>query len=197
MFKRKNKPTLSTKVSNFFWPKAGLKRSTLYIWHRIARISGSPHYIAMGIAAGAMVSWTPFIGFHFLLAAIVAFFIRGSLIASAFGTFFGNPFTFPFIWIATYNLGGFILGMEHKSSIDISLPHGTFALLLTDPSRFGEVIWEVIGPYLIPMLIGSIPLGLICFISLYFLMRTLIASYQQRRRNRLARARDNNTIHQS
>ena len=57
--------------------------------------------VAAGVAAGAFTSFTPFMGLHFLFAALFAWAIRGNLLASALGTFVGNPLTFPFIWAAT------------------------------------------------------------------------------------------------
>ena len=36
--------------------------------------------------------------------------MRGSILASALGTFFGSPLTFPLIWITTFNIGNWFLG---------------------------------------------------------------------------------------
>lgn len=185
MFKRRDKLPLRSRASNLIWPRAGLMRSMRYIWHRVARISGSPHFITIGVVAGVFASWTPFVGFHFILAALIAYFLRGSLLASALGTFFGNPFSFPFIWLFTYNLGAWLLGYESRSELDISLPHGTFWLLFTDPSAFFTAVWSVVGPYFVPMLIGSIPLGLISSTIIYFIMRPVVRKYQDNRRKRL------------
>ena len=185
MFKRRDKLSLLARASNWVWPRAGLKRSMIYVWHRVARISGSPHFITIGVISGVFASWTPFVGFHFILAALIAFFLRGSLLASALGTFFGNPFTFPFIWLATFNLGGFLLGYEAKDNIDLTLPEGTFWLLATDPAAFFDAVWGVMGPYFMPMLIGAFPLGIATSIPIYFVMRPIVAKYQEQRRNRL------------
>jgi uncharacterized protein (DUF2062 family) len=65
-----------------------------------------PRGIALGFAARAFVSFTPFIGVHFILAGLLAFALRASILASAIGTVVGNPVSFPFIWLAAYNLGG-------------------------------------------------------------------------------------------
>lgn len=191
MFKRRDKLSFLARSSNWIWPRAGLKRSMVYVWHRVARISGSPHFITIGVVSGVFASWTPFVGFHFLLAALIAFFLRGSLLASALGTFFGNPFSFPFIWLATYNFGGFLLGYQAKNAIDLTLPKGTFWLLFTQPSAFFDAVWVVMGPYFVPMLIGSIPLGLATSLPIYFVMRPVINKYQARRRNRLEEKRQN------
>ena len=182
MFKRRNKPPILSRVANFFWPRAGLKRSIQYIWHRIARITGSAHFITIGVVSGVFASWTPFVGFHFILAALIALVLRGSLLASAIGTFFGNPFTFPFIWISTYNIGGFLLGLDAKSEIDLSLPDGTMMLIFTNPVLFAETMWGAIGPYFVPMLIGSLPPGIFTGVVFYFLLRPIITKYKERRR---------------
>ena len=193
MFKRRNKPPILSRIVNFFWPRAGLKRSTKYVWHRMARISGSAHFITIGVVSGVFASWTPFVGFHFMLAALIAFVLRGSLLASAIGTFFGNPFTFPFIWLSTYNIGSFLLGFHSRSDVDLSLPHGTMLLLFTHPIQFAHTLWASIGPYFLPMLIGSIPPGLITSVLFYFMLRPIIEKYKERRRKKfeeLAKVRE-------
>ncbi len=194
MFKRRNKPPLLSRVANLFWPRAGLKRSTKYIWHRMARISGSAHFITIGVVSGVFASWTPFVGFHFMLAALIALILRGSLLASAIGTFFGNPFTFPFIWLSTYNIGSFLLGFHTRHDVDLSLPNGTMILLFTHPFEFAHTIWAAIGPYFLPMLIGSIPPGILTSVLFYFMLRPIIEKYKERRRKRfeeLAKNREN------
>jgi len=192
MFKRRKKLSLWARSSNWIWPRAGIKRSLAYIWHRVARISGTPHFITIGLAVGVFASWTPFVGLHFFLAALLALVLRGSLLASAIGTFFGNPFSFPFIWLATFNVGNYLLGNEGRHAVDMTLPEGTFWLLFTDPSAFFEVVWAVMDPYFVPMLIGSIPLGLVTSIVIYFAVRPIVSKYQQRRRSRLEKKRQNN-----
>ena len=51
----------------------------------------------MGVSAGVFISFLPIPGFHFLLAALVAWCLAGNVVASALGTAFGNPLTFPVI----------------------------------------------------------------------------------------------------
>jgi uncharacterized protein (DUF2062 family) len=198
MFKRRDKLSLLSRTGNMIWPRAGVKRSLIYVWHRVARISGSAHFITIGVISGVFASWTPFVGFHFILAALIAYFLRGSLLASALGTFFGNPFSFPFIWLSTYNLGGFLLGYEAQSEIHLVVPKGTFLLLFTNPAAFFDVMWGVVGPYFVPMLIGSFPLGIATCIPIYFVMRPIIEKYQTKRRARLAaRAKSHKSTNRS
>ncbi len=185
MFARREKPSFFHRLRQLVFPRGGLKRAWAYIWHRTKRISASPHTIAIGFAAGALVSFTPFIGFHFLLAALLAWVLRGSILASALGTGVGNPLTFPFIWWATYNLGGMMLGYDLKGEIHIHLPHGTMMLFFSDPVRFWEVFWEAMGPIIVPMSVGALPIGLPVAIAAYFLVRKTVHAYQHRRRHLL------------
>ena len=67
----------------------------------------SPNAIALGFACGSMVSFTPLLGLHFILAIVFAYLIRGNLIAALLGTIVGNPITFPFIWGMIYKVGAF------------------------------------------------------------------------------------------
>ena len=76
-----------------------------YLTHRVVRIPGSSYSIACGLAFGAAVSFTPFIGLHFLISMGLAWVFRANVIAAAIGTVVGNPWTFPFIWLATYQTG--------------------------------------------------------------------------------------------
>ncbi len=189
MFARREKPGLLHRIRLFLFPPGGLKRAWTYIWHRTKRISATPYAIAAGFAAGAFISFTPFIGFHFILAGILAWFLRGSILASALGTAVGNPLTFPFIWWATYNLGGLMLGYDLKSEITIDLPHGFGMMLLTQPGEALRLFWEVMSPIILPMLVGALPLGGITGLAFYLLVYKGVAEYQERRRARLAARR--------
>ncbi len=187
MFARRKKLSLAARARNFLFPRGGLRRAYLYLWHRAKRISASPHAIALGFACGAFVSFTPFVGFHFLISAILAYILRGSIVASAIGTSVGNPLTFPFIWVGTYNIGSYLLGHAQRGDIHIRLPHGMWLLIFTDPGAFWDQFWGVMGPLIAPMLLGSVPLGGAIGLISYLLTRQGVERYQERRRRRLAR----------
>ena len=86
MFKRRHPLRLIRRVREFVWPRGGWRRAALYIVHRLGRLPGTPYRVAAGFACGAAVSFTPFMGFHFVGAALLALLIRGNVIASAIGT---------------------------------------------------------------------------------------------------------------
>ncbi|MBL4758634.1 MAG: DUF2062 domain-containing protein [Rhizobiales bacterium] len=181
LFGRRDKPDLAERVRVFFWPRRGWVRSSRYVLKRVLRLSGSPHAIALGVGAGVFASFTPFMGFHFILAGLIAWLIGGNLIAAALGTFIGNPLTFPFIWAATYGLGNWILGVNTNAALVVDLGPG-----------FLEGSFESLLPIMKPMFVSGIPLGILVALMVYFPVRSGIDMYQQRRRDQLRANGDGN-----
>lgn len=153
-------------------------RASRYMTHRLARMKASPHKLALGFAAGAFASFLPFIGFHFIIAALAAVVVRGNLIASAIGTVVGNPFTFPFIWLASYNLGGWLLGRGLRGDVDLVAIDSATSLLNDGPAAVISALWAKLEPLLYPMLLGGAVLGLLCAAVCYVIVRSAIVKLQ-------------------
>lgn len=164
------------------------------LWHhlldRLEELSGTPQSIAAGFACGVAVSFTPFLGFHCILAAIMAWFIRGNVLAAAIGTIAGNPWTFPFIWISVLYTGRLILGGAYGQSTQVDFLHffekSTHALLSFDFSTFLTDIW----PILWPMIIGCIPFFLIVWFITYYLLKTALLKFGTQKLQRLENKAD-------
>ena len=155
MFKRRKPQSTLEKWQQFIWPREGWTRALKYTWQRTIRLNGSAHSIALGLAAGAFVSASPFIGMHLLIAALIAWIFGGNIIASAVGTWAGNPISFPFIWLTTFNLGHLILGTEEKAG---DLPELSFGLFIDAP--FSSLL-----PMMLPMAIGGIVIGIVMAVA--------------------------------
>ncbi|MFQ5559147.1 MAG: DUF2062 domain-containing protein [Nitrospinota bacterium] len=166
MFKRKTPPSLARNARMLMWPTSGFKRAGKYILHRLARLPDSPDSIAAGLACGVAVSMTPLLGLHFALAALLAWLLGGNILASAIGTFFGSPWTFPFIWYFTFKLGSFFLGMD-SGRLPAEL---SFSILLEHP-----------GKILLPMLVGSILPAIISGFLTFFAAKWVVIKYQDLR----------------
>lgn len=108
MFKRRKPLTIIQLTGEVFWPSMGWKRAFIYAKHRLLRIADTTHSLALGLAIGLGVSFSPLLMTHFIQAAILAFIMRGNAFAAMMGTFFGNPWTFPFIWWSSFSLGKFL-----------------------------------------------------------------------------------------
>lgn len=172
LFGRRDPPKWNERLRVWLWPRRNWGRSARYIAYRIRRVRASSHAIALGCASGVFASFTPFLGGHILLAGILAWVTRGSILASALGTFVGNPITYPFIWFATYQVGNWVLGQDAKVT-DIDLSEGIM-------NKSMDQFW----PILKPMLVGGLPLGIIAAALSYLIVKKASDSYRFKRLQR-------------
>jgi uncharacterized protein (DUF2062 family) len=145
-----------------------------YLVRRITRLSGTPRSIAAGISCGVAISFTPFIGLHLLGAFALAKVARGNYLAAAVGTLVGNPWTFPFIWVATYKLGHILLGGRA-----VQIERVQHWDLTTFFAEVEAVFW--------PMVVGGVALAVVAGLATYFPLVRVIAAYQEARQRRRAR----------
>lgn len=185
LFKRKVKPTLRQKITNFIWPQGGWKRYGKFILLKLQRLNGTPRSIAAGMACGVAISFTPFVGFHFVLAALTAWFVRGNILASAIGTAAGNPWTFPFIWMSVLYTGRRILGGDYTSGVKVEFikvfEKSMDALMTLDFKLFFSDVW----PIIFPMIIGCIPFYIVSWGVTYYLIKKALDSLGDARIKRL------------
>lgn len=182
MFKRRTQQPVHERVGYIFWPRTGWSRAVRYLGHRTLRLHGTPYAIAIGIAWGAAISFTPLIGSHFLLAAFFTWLMGGNMFAALIGTVVGNPWTFPFIWLWTYQLGTAIGAGSGRA---VAAPNFTqvFADLMQVLLRFdfGGDFFDKVWAVWWPMMVGSVPNMIVVWLATYFLMRPVVATYQRRR----------------
>ena len=143
-----------------------VNRIISYYKLRLARLTGSNYAISSGFACGAMVSFTPLLGFHFILAIIFAYLIRGNFIAALIGTVVGNPITFPFIWGLIYKIGTYLTNIKLQK--------------ITHEINF-EMIVNQTYEIFFPMLVGGIIIAPLVWIITYYTIYSFIASFKRRR----------------
>jgi uncharacterized protein len=156
------------KLVDYVWPRMGWRRLLVYYYHRFGRMKGGAYAVGAGFASGVAISFTPFIGFHILLGALMARLLRSSIMAMVLGTVVaGNPWTLPFIWFGTYRLGALILGHanSHTPAVPVSF---TIYDLFQRP-----------GDLLLPPLIGSIPFFVVFWIISFYFVRDAVRGYKK------------------
>ncbi len=72
---------------------------------KIYRIRDFPEAVAIGLAWGVSISFTPLLGFHLIIIYLGTISMRGNLVAATVGSVVGNPWTFPFFFYFAYKLG--------------------------------------------------------------------------------------------
>ena len=188
-FGRKKKKKLIISIYNFIKIFFAFSRTKKYISLSIKRIKGTPQALSLGLATGIAISFTPFIGLHALLAIFISWVIGGSMAAALIGTLFGNPWTFPFIWYFTFEIGQFInygfLSYEEEFSFKVIKKEVSTLLAIVKNiiifANMFELEENVAKLKLIPfMLVGSIPLVFISWIFSYFLFLIIFKSYRKK-----------------
>jgi uncharacterized protein (DUF2062 family) len=174
LFRRRSKPSVVDRVRETVWPRGGWPRALRYFGKRIVRLSDSPHAVAVGFAVGVFVAWSPLFGLHYLLTVVIAFALRGNVLAALLAATIGNPLTVPAMWVADFKLGERILGVHHFHRVAVHVPE-----------TLAHHSFDAILPIIKPMLIGWLVLGGITAAISYFIVRAAVRAYQHARRERL------------
>ncbi len=194
VFKRRTRLTTSERLASLVYPRGGWGRALSYLWHRMRRIPDKPHRIARGIALGVFVSFTPFFGFHFLIAGALAWIVRGNLAAALIATFVGNPLTFPVIMQVSVELGSWMLGQEGGlllPAIVGAFSHASVELwrnvvaIFTDDTTHWENLARFYDRVFLPYLVGGILPGLVAAVVSFYLALPVLGAYQKRRTKKL------------
>lgn len=194
VFRRRNKRTTMEWLRASVYPKGGWLRAAGYVRHRLTRLPDPPHRIARGIWAGVFISFTPFFGFHFFAAALIARALQGNIMAAILGTFFGNPLTFPLIAFGSVQLGHLILntGVEAVPASQIlssfayaggEIWNNIVAMFTAEDVRWSHLrhfYYGLFKPYLIGGLLPGVVTATIC----YYVSLPMIAAYQSVRQKR-------------
>ncbi len=192
MFKRRDRKPPGRALLELFWPKGGWGRAAQYVKHRLHRLPDPPERIARGIWAGVFTTFSPFYGLHFVVAGVLAFVMRGNLLAALLSTFFGNPLTYVPIGIVSLTTGHWLLGSEMQMDVETSLGQKfgdaandlfynlwTYVAGGTRDWHGLTVFWhDVFYPYMIGGILPGIFAATVC----YYVSLPLIRAYQARRK---------------
>lgn len=194
IFKRRNPRPLLRTIAEFFWPRGGWRRASVYVLHRMRRLPDTPERISLGIAAGAFASFLPLYGLHFLTAALLAWLVRGNILAALLGTFYGNPLTFPIMAVSALELGNWLLGSHSMVSFtdamtaigraSAEITHNLMAIVTHEPThwnRLADFFWQIFFPYFV----GGVIIGLPVATAIYFTHLPLVRAYQRGRARRM------------
>ena len=195
MFRRRKPLSTINQMRSVLWPARGFRRLFSYLFQRIIRLPGTPASIAIGFASGVAASFTPFLGFHFIIGGALAMLFRGNVLASAIGTFFGNPWTFILIWLADYEIGvsvihrlGYGADLRVLSIEELGVTLGHFMQFM---SFSGAITWADLAvdfeQVFTPMLIGGIVLGSVAWVVSFLLTLWGVKVWRSHRAKRLER----------
>jgi uncharacterized protein (DUF2062 family) len=173
------------KTREMIWPSMGWRRLYHYYKHRTLRGQDTTYRITAGLATGAAISFSPFIGTQIIQATIIATLIRASWIAAIVGTIWGNPWTFPFIFWCAYKLGVIMCIAFGGTELVLIPEFVNLQLLANKPWEFFSYLIRNPVKLFLPLVIGGYACALIswpvAYAILYFPVKIAQKSYNSRR----------------
>ena len=135
---------------------------------KIYRIRDFPESVAIGLAWGTSISFTPLLGFHLIIIYLGTILMRGNLIAATVGSVIGNPWTFPFFFYFSYKLGLIFF----FKPLDIYEFKISFLL-----DNFNQLFF--------PTLIGSLPIAIIVWFITYMVSKFYLKKKLYEKENKI------------
>lgn len=162
-----------------------LKRIELFFVYRVLHVNDTPHRIALSVAIGIFVAWTPTVGFQMILTILLAALFRANKLVGVPFVWISNPVTLvPIYRYCNYAVGRALLRGEHLppdfSKVAV-VPHSwSLDCWLTSIRTFWEATWHA----MCPLWLGSIVVGLTLAAISYGIVRYAVVTYRKRRHAR-------------
>ncbi|ADD69012.1 Protein of unknown function DUF2062 [Denitrovibrio acetiphilus DSM 12809] len=132
---------------------------------KILLLDCTPNRIAAAAAMGIFVGFSPYIGFHTMLAIGMSFIFNLPLYPLIVGAYITNPLTFIPIYTICYKFGEYVTGTTAEIPLDFA--DMSLNTILTTAKNFA-----------IPFFVGAHLLGLIIGAITYILTYYLVKKYK-------------------
>lgn len=165
-----------------FRGRRSLRRRGLRILLDLMGRQESPERVAAAVALGVGIGLSPFIGFHFIMAIVLASILRLSRLDTVLGSLVGNPWTLPPFFAVGYRVGRALLGYNTTRVPPLQwerILHQDFWIAFRGPG---------FRPRLMSFLVGTSLLAVILALAAYWLMLGALRLYHRRYPRVAARA---------
>lgn len=157
-----------------------------FIKFRILHIDDSPHRIAIGVALGLFIAWTPLIGLHIFLALMLTFLLKANKFAALASIWASNPLTFIFIYYPNYLFGKWLLKCfqpctsAQSTDLQSNLHHLFSSFTNVFTADFWNNIFIVLFKQGQALWLGSVVLGLLVAGAGYTAAYLIIKSHRKK-----------------
>ena len=148
-----------------------------FLIYRVMSLNDTPHRLALGVAIGIFVTWTPTIGLQMILTILLSALFRANKFVGVPFVWLSNPLTIVPIYGPNYFVGCWLLGNSpgknwHNLMVEASSTSGMWERIAKFAEAILPIFWEV--------WLGSLVVALFLGVSTYFLMYKLIIVYRTR-----------------
>ena len=161
-----------------------LKNARNFCVYRVLHADDPPHRLALGIAIGFFVTFTPLIGFQMLVSVFLAWLLRANKVVGVPIVWISNPFTIIPIYYPCYAVGCKLLRMPIVTD-EWHAIGDSWRVLRSDPTtRWGDKVnfwWDNLLDFVGPLWLGCVIVASLAGIASYYVSLFLIRKYRIRR----------------
>jgi len=163
-----------------------VRRVENFVVYRILHADDTPHRLALGLALGIFIAWTPTIGLQMVLVLLLAPVIRANGRVGIPMVWISNPLTIALIYYPNYLVGHFIMG----SFVEQASPGHSFQQIQEQLSNiqqtghfFSVAFWQEVGRLVldigvVDLIVGSVVVGLVLGLVIYIVSYRFIVWYR-------------------
>ncbi len=147
-----------------------------YIVFDLLRANDTPHRLALGVAIGMFVAFTPTIPFQMMLTVLLSYLFQSNKAVGLPVVWITNPATVIPIYLPQYLLGCFLTGASPE---DVD-----WNVLIQDHGGFWQycaAAWGFMEQIFIPLWVGSLFVSTILAFVSYYLVKVAVVKYRERR----------------
>jgi len=152
----------------------------------LLHLDESAHRIALGVAIGVFVAFTPTIGLQMLLIFFLTSLFRVNVAAGVPMAWLTNPLTIPLIFYWNYRVGCLLLGKPDSAVEEF---HKTVSAFAQQDLTWWALVkewWDLAMRVAPPLWVGSVAIGVVAAALTYGLMYHLITAYRRAYQRHLA-----------
>jgi hypothetical protein len=150
--------------------------------YRVLHVDDTPHRIALGVAIGIFICWTPTMPFQMILTFSLSWLLGANKFVGLPFVWLSNPLTLVPIYGPSYVLGSWLIGSDFRGFhllIEATRVGGGFVdKFLTMWDAFLQVFWELWA--------GSVLVALVLGVLCYFAVYRMVVVYRRFRHRHVA-----------
>jgi len=153
------------------------RRVRRFVLHNILHADDPPYRLALGIAIGLWVTFTPTIGFQMVLVVLLAWVLRANKLVGVPVVWLSNPVTFVPIYYPSYRLG---VHLTHAPSVG----QAWWQELRTPPDGWWNMVtfyWERLLEIMVPLTLGCLIIATLVALPSYIIVERTIRYYRLKR----------------
>lgn len=153
-------------------------RARLFVVRSVLHADDPPHKLALGVAIGVFVTFTPTVGLQMGLTLFLAWLLRANKVVGLPFVWITNPATFVPIYYPCYVLGRSLLGIREHLGLQ------WWRQLAQPPEAWNELVlfyWRRTLMIAAPLWVGCLVVALGLAVPSYLLTYFGVRFYRQRR----------------